>query len=254
MERLPQNKYEINTDRLSESVENITNMYIQAAENFLEEGDSLRNRINDFYSKRSETKQELLHFLEEKNEEEVSTCLKGVKNLTEDATKFIERMERLYEIQDVYASRRELEVQDRLATDEEYELGVYVDFLASQVREAVLIARKKGCVTFQSGFREKTERDQFIDFHNRNIVIPEKVLMYFHESSIEIKVETFEDRTTITLHPVGSQPIRLNKWKEVWNHVIEGLPMADGEIVPNAKSYRELSFFRNKQDFLRKKQ
>jgi len=79
----------------------------------------------------------------------------------------------------------------------------------------------------------------------------EEVFMEEEENYIP---ENSKDRTTITLHPVGSRPIRLSKWKEVWNHVIKGLPIADGEMVPNVKSYRELSFFRNKQDFLRKKQ
>lgn len=252
MERLPQNKHETSIDRLKDLSKHIADMYVQAAERYLEEGDSLRSRIIDYYSVRPETEQELLNVLGKKSEEEVSDYKKNVENFTKDPRRFIEQMEKLYEIQDVHRHRKELALQDRLATDEEYGLGAYIDVLEPHIRDAVLAARRKGYLTFQSGFKEKSERDQFMDFYNKNIIVPEGTLKYLRELSVEARIENFDDRTTLTLHPIGSDPIRLNQWKEIWKTLIEGLPQADPETVPNMKLYEEHLNFRRKQDSFRK--
>ncbi|MFA6297154.1 MAG: hypothetical protein WC629_01190 [Candidatus Paceibacterota bacterium] len=242
MERLTQNQ---------DSVERIADMYVQAAKQYLEEGDSLRSRIIDYYSGRPETEQELMNVLGNKNEEEISDYIQSIKNFTEDPVRFIEQMERLYELQDVHKRRIELALQDRLATYEEYKLGAYADVLESQVKDAVLTAQRKGYLTFQSGFREGNGRDQFMDFYNKNIVIPEETLKYLRDLSIEVRVNSFDDRTTLTLHPVGDNPVRLAQWKEVWDTLVESLPTADSETVQNMKLYKEYVDFRRKQDSLR---
>jgi hypothetical protein len=174
-----------------------------------------------------------------------------VADFTNDPSRFIERTEKLYELQDVHRRRKDLAPQDRPATDEEYGLGAYVDVLESHVRGAVLAARAKGYRTFQSGFREKTERDQFMDFHNRNVVVPESAVKYLQGKRIEVRVESFDDRTTLTLHPTGTDSIRLAEWREIWDTVIEALPVADPEVVPNAKLSGEHADFRTKQDLLK---
>ncbi|MEK7460332.1 MAG: hypothetical protein AAB628_02180 [Patescibacteria group bacterium] len=252
MEGFLQNRNGTNEHMLENSTEHIANMYVQAAERYLEEGDPLRSRIVDYYSARPETEQELLNVLGKKNEEEISKYVLDVEKFTEDQSRFIERMEKLHELQDVHRRRREYMLQDRQTTDEEYELGAYTDVLESQVREAVLGARRKGYLTFQSGFKEKSERDQFIDVYNKNIVIPEETLKYLQEHFIETRIENFDDRTTLTLHPFGNDPVRLAQWKEIWGTLIESLPPADSETVPNMKSNEEHADFRKKQDSLRK--
>ncbi len=247
-----QNESEARMRSLKETIGRIENMYVQAVELYLEEGDPLRDRILAYYSARPETEQELLTVLGNKNEDEISDYTSAVKGFTEDPTRFIERMEKLYELHSVHERRKDFAIKDRKATDEEYELGVYADVLESQVREAVFAAHKKGYLTFQSGFREKNERDQFMDFYNKNIVIPEKVLKYLQEKSIVAKIENFDDRTTLTLHPIGNSPIRLTEWKEIWNTIAEGLPPADPETVVDMKLYNEQVDFRERQDLLRK--
>lgn len=50
---------------IKESITQVANMYIQAAEQYLDEHDSLRDRIVNYYSNRAETQQELQHFFRE---------------------------------------------------------------------------------------------------------------------------------------------------------------------------------------------
>jgi len=251
MEGLLQDKHETSIDQLKGFAGHIANMYVQAAEKYLAEGDPLRTRIVEYYSARPETEQELLTVLDKKSEEEISAYIQTVRSFTEDQSRFIERMEKLYELQDVHKRRRDLITQDRPATDEEYELGAYVDVLEAHIRKAVLGARRKGYLTFQSGFREKTERDQFMDFYNKNITLPEEALKYLQEHSIEARVEHFDDRTTLTLHPVGNEPIRIAQWKEIWDTLIESLSPADPETVDDLKVTGEHEDFRRRQNSLR---
>jgi len=251
MEDFPQNKPETTIDKLEESAHHIAGMYIQAAEQYLTEEDPLRSRIIAYYT-RPETEQELLNVLG-KNEKEVLAYTQNIKNITENPLRFIEQMEKLYELQDTRNRRRKLVSQDRLATDEEYKLGTYIDVLESHIRDAVIAAQRKGYLTFQSGFKEKSERDQFMDFYNKEIVIPENILKYLQGQSVEIRIENFDDRTTLSLHPKGNDPIRLGKWKEIWDTLIDSLPPANSETVPNMKLYREHSDFRKKQDSLKNK-
>ena len=253
MERFLQNENKLNMEQLKEFARHIANMYVQAAKQHLKEGDPLRNRIIDYYSVRQETEQELLNILEKKNVQEISAYMQNVKDFTDNLSKFIEQMEKLYELQDVHKRRKELASQDRLATDEEYKLGAYADILESQVRNAVFAAQKKGYLTFQSGFREKSDRDQFMDFYNRNIFIPEEALRYMKEQSIEVKLENLDDRTTLTLNPIGTDTIRLVQWNEIWNRLINKLPLAESETVPNMKLTGEHVAFQRKQDSLRKR-
>lgn len=251
MEAPPLNIQESNPNRLKESAKLISDMYIEAAENYLEVEDPLKARIINYYSTRLETEQELLHVLGKKDENEISTYIQNIRDFTADKTRFIEKMEKLYELQDVHRRRRQYLTEDRIATEEEYKLGAYADVLESQVRDAVLAAQKKGYLTFQSGFKEKNDRDQFMDFYNKNISIPKETLEYLGKRSIEVRIDNFDDRTTLTLHPTGANPIRLSEWKEIWKSLINKLPPADTENVEKMKLPLEHADFRRKQDSIR---
>ncbi len=236
---------------LTETVEQVKNMYVEAAEKYLDEDDALRKIIIDFYSTREETEKELLNYLGKKNNDEIDEYLNAIKDFTDDQTRFVEKMEKMHELQTVHGRRREYNSVDRVASDEEYELGVYADVIEAQVREAVFDLHKKGYVTFQSGFRENSDRDQFMDFRNSNLVIPDKIIEKLKEVSVEIKIEYFDDRTTLTLHPISDKAIRLSEWKEIWNMLVTDLPPADSALAPKAKLVREHSLFREQQDNLR---
>lgn len=251
MERLPQNTSE-KGDRYKEYIERIKSVYIQAAERYLEEGDPLRSRIVAYYSGRLETENELRYFFDKKSEGELKDYIQEVKEFTGNPARFIERMEKLYELHDVHRLRRELETSSRAPTKEEYELGAYIDVLESQVKNAVLVLQKKGYRTFQSGFREQTMRDQFIDFYTKNIVVPETAQKYLKERGVEVQIESFDDRTTLTLHPVREGAIRLAEWKEMWDTLALALPVAGGETVSGARVTGEHANFRKKHDVLRK--
>lgn len=252
MESFKQTELIEDINYLKETARQIADMYIYAANKYLEDGDPFKTRIINYYSERQETEEDLLNFLGKKNEDERTDYIQNIKSFTEDSSRFIEQMEKMYELQDVHKRRRELDLQDRIATDVEYELGAYTDVIESQVKDAVVAAQKKGYLTFQSGFVEKNERDQFIDFYNKNIFIPEETLRYLREQFIDVDIENFDDRTTLVLHPTGNDPIRLTKWKEIWDAIIESLPQADPETVSNVKLTREHEDFRIKQDSLKK--
>lgn len=253
MEEFRQNKQEISPAQLKELAGVVARLYVQAAEQCLEEGDSLRDRIVRYYTARSETEQELANVLKAKNTQEVAEYVEAVKMLVEDPVRFIEHMEKIYELQDVRSRRRDLQLHPHIASEEEYGMGAYADVLEQQVRDAVLVARKKGYLTFQSGFQEKSERNQFMDFYNKNVVIPPGVREYLQKKSIEVDVKNFDDRTTIVLRPVArDHVVRLSEWKEIWDYVVDALPQADTGIVDNRKTYGEHAHFRIEQDALRK--
>ena len=73
------------------------------------------------------------------------------------------------------------------------------------------------------------------------------------EQSIEVKLENLDDRTTLTLNPIGTDTIRLVQWNEIWNRLINKLPLAESETVPNMKLTGEHVAFQRKQDSLRKR-
>ena len=250
MEKTVQYRHESNAGLLKEVVPQITDLFIQAAERHLDKEDPLRSRIIRYYSRPS-TKQELFHFLAQRNQEEILSYRDAVRQSANNASTFVERMEKLYELQDTRNRRRELATFSRPATDDEYKLGAYADVLESQVRDAVLAAQKKGYRTFQSGFSEKSDRDQFMDFYNRHLTIPESALNYARARSIQVTVEMLNDRTTLTLHPVGKDPIRLTEWKEIWDTFIQLLPLASPEMVPSMHPTGEHATFRKAQDGLR---
>jgi len=252
MERLPTVEQQLNINEIKEVARQIADMYLEAAKNYLDEGDLLKIRIANYYSERPETEQELINVLRKINESEIYDYVLNVKEFTGDPRRFIERMEKLYELQDVHNRRRQLATHDRIATDEEYELGVYADFIESQVRDAIFTLHDKGYRTFQSGFKEKNDRDQFIDFYNKNISVPEETLKYLKEKSVEIKIESFYDRTTLTLHPTRPDAVRLTEWKEIWDTLVKSLPKADNETVSDGKPPLEHLDFRRRQDLLRK--
>jgi hypothetical protein len=238
--------------QLKEFAKQVADLYVQAAGSYLSEDDPLRNRILDYYSNRPETEEELLTYLGKKNEQEIADYIKAVELFTKDPVRFIEKTEKLYELQDVHSRRGESQKSTRLATDEEYELGAYVDVLEWQVKDSVLVLQKKGYVTFQSGFRENNERDQFMDFYNKNVNFPSDAVDYLNKKQIEINVEHHDDRTTICLHVTGNQVVRLREWKEIWDYITNTLPQADKDMVDKINITGEHSDFRLKQDVLRK--
>lgn len=239
-----------NGPSIEESIERIKNACVQAAEQYLENGDVLKEKIIDYYANRPETDEELRTILGKYEGDNRESYVQSYEEYANNETAFIENMERFFDHVVMYKREKELAVKPEVATEQEYELGEYLDLIEPQVRDAVVNMQKKGYKTFQSGFSEKNRRDQFFDFYNANVEIPEVFIEKLKEKSIEVKVEKQDDRTTVTFHPTTAGAVRLAEWKEIMDAFVEALPDADEEMVPNIKKYSNHTNFRAMQDLL----
>ncbi len=254
MEGFPTNSLEAKAKPISieESIDRIKNACVQAAELYFEENDPLREKIIEYYKNRPETNIELGTILGKINEQELQSRVKSYEAYANDRTAFIEEMERFFDRVDMHKREKEIIVSPEVATDEEYELGTYFDSLEPQVQDAVRAIQKKGYETFQSGFSEKNKRDQFFDFYDRNIHIPERFVEKCREKGIEVTIEQFDDRTTVTFHPFNANAVRLSEWKETLDSFAESLPESDKQMAPNMKRYNNYHNFRTEQDNIKR--
>ena len=256
MEGFPQNLSETKEGVISieQSIDRVKTACVQAAEKYFEDGDPLKKKIIQYYQDRPETDKELETILGKISEEDREKRVESYEAYANNQTVFTEEMERFFDRVGMYKRQKELVVEPEPATEEEYELGTYFDYLEPQVRDAVREMQKKGYQTFQSGFDEKNKRDQFFDFYDRNILVSEAVIKKFKEKSIEVKIQKFDDRTTVTFHPLGSSPVRLAEWKELLEDFAKSLPETDKELVPNVKRYDNYNNFRATQDRIKNSQ
>jgi len=236
---------------IEEAVDRLRDLYVQASLRFLERDDPLRDRIIDYYCDRPQTHDEFVSVVKNKGDR-LDEYISSVESFTNDETQFVEKMQKFFQLRDTRADRRRLDENPPLTTDDEYELGVYADALEPQVRDAVFLAHRKGYKTFQSGFAERSDRNQFLDVYNRNVFISDDTRRnIFEKYFVKIKVENFNDRTTITLIPETSDPVRLTEWKTIWDDLVSQLPEADPELVADQKITGEHNEFRKIQDKLR---
>jgi hypothetical protein len=239
---------------LQKYIEEVKRIRVEAAEKYLPEGDPLRIKMIEYFSERPEVDQELRNYLSNLGDEEaMQDYIENLKRGTEDSEKYIADMEHTFEINSVYSSRRNLGKAPRLATDQEYEMGVYTDYLESQVRDAVPALWEKGYRTFQSGYGEKDIVRQYIDFSNEDITIPEDLEQYLEEKGVAITMSNEDDRTTLSLRPRSGKSLRLSEWKEIWDTVAEMLPEVDPKTAREIPPYSDATNFRNAQDALRLK-
>lgn len=134
---------------------------------------------------------------------------------------------RLYEQEGVEMEKR---LEDRLtknpaASEQELSAGVYKEALESQVADAIFILRRKGYNTFESGFGDKVNGEQYVGFDNpgvpttNSILSPEAIaeLKRYHVSAT---VEIGGDRLKISLLPEENM-FSLEEWKKIWLVVAE---------------------------------
>jgi len=231
--------------------EYVAGLYLGASEKFLKPEDPLRKRLDQYFSVNGSSRSELVGYFERNSSEEVYKSIEHAEVVSKDLVRFIEGWERFFEKQAVTTARWELYANPRLATEAEYEMGCYVEFLESQVRDAVLVLQNKGYKTFQSGFEEKEgRRGQFIDFYNKDIFVPDHIKNYLKEKGVSLEVTKGSNRTTLTLVP-PDRLVRLDEWKEVWDYVAGELPKAVTEMMDNALFYEDHTEFRILQDRLK---
>ncbi len=239
-----------NFDTVTEKVQNL---YIGLAEKYLPEKDPLRAQIISFYSDSGRLQSELQNVFSGLTRREIDAQIESAVQKLEDRTFFIEHYQKIFERTNVRNGIQQRTQEDPIATEEEYELGIYKEGLEAQVREACFSLEKKGYKTFESGFREKDgDRDQYIGMYNKEIAIPDSVTAYFAEKGFTLSVIQQDDRTQINIHPERADAVTLAEWKQIWNELAEKLPNVTGEDFNTVKKYSLHTEFRERQDALKR--
>lgn len=253
IERSEQHEELISEEELQQIINKIKNTYKEVVNDIFEDGDPFKQKIVDYFINRNDVNNEYTHILSNLPNAEKRQYADNLRDSLKDSGAFVSKMERYFATQDIYKSQKELKVNPRMATPEEYEMGVYSDFLEPQVKEAVFTLNKKGYKTFQSGYSEKDPRDQFIDVYNLDVEIPEDLNEVLFSYGVEARVENLDDRTTVTLHPIDAKKvIRQEEWKKIWDNFSKGLPEANSQLVENLKEPSLHHDFRRVQDLMRK--
>jgi hypothetical protein len=231
----------------------IQKLYIGLANEYLGDENILKKRIIDFYSDSDRLQGELQVVFKDLDEQGINKKIEEVKENFKDKTFFIEYHDKIFERIAVFQGIRKRMIEEPIATEEEYELGVYKEGLESQVRDAVCALHKKGYKTFESGFREKKDnRDQYIGMYNKKVSLPSSVINYFKEKQFTISVIKESDRTVINIHPENDNAVTVEDWKVIWDDLADKLPVAEEEDFDDVKIYGLHKRFRDRQNTLRK--
>ncbi len=247
-----QENSEVEQEKIKNVTERVQKLYIDLANKHLDEKSPLKAKIINYYSDFNRLQNELRIVFKDLNEDEINKKIEEVEEKLNDKTFFIEHYQKTFERTEVFNNIKYRMMENPLATQEEYDLGVYKEGLETQVRDACFLLQKKGYKTFESGFREKEDnRDQYIGMYNKNIDIPKSIVDYFEEKQFEISVIHHDDRTVINIHPENANAVTLDEWKTIWNDLAEKLPVAKEEDFSYNKKYSLHTSFRQRQDKLR---
>jgi hypothetical protein len=239
-------------EKMKNVTESVQKLYFELADKHLDEKSPLKEKIINFYSDFDRLQNELKVVFKGLSEGEISKKIEEVKERLNDKTFFVEHYQKIFERTEVFNGIKNRMMENPLATQEEYDLGVYKEGLETQVRDACFSLQKKGYKTFESGFREKEgNRDQYLGMYNKNIDVPESVTDYFKEKQFEISIIHHDDRTVINIHPENADAVTLDEWKKIWDELAEKLPVAKEEDFSKNKKYSLHTSFRERQDNLR---
>ncbi len=129
--------------------------------------------------------------------------------------------------------KRKLECQERPATLFELKMGCYIEQIEKQTRESLIILRKKGYNTLESGFHNKLTGSQFFHFGKSDFDSISKIDfedMNDWISGVEIRMEVRNESPKIVLTPITE--LNLGEWSEVLNAFAEKMPVIrDKEVV-----------------------
>ena len=233
-------------------------VFIEKAQEYLQDDDELRDAVVGFYSTTKEEAKNLDYFY--KPDKHLSIDAVHLKDfLSKEPEIFrdyfsnkIEKLQQLTERVRVWGEKEKSESINQIATELEYKLGVYRDALESQVADAVFTLGAKGYLSFESGFYRQggRERDQYMGFHNREIELPNQIVVDLGDRGFEIVLEEQEDRVLLIISPTQAEPVRLSAWKQIWDEVAEAMP----ENTENLEDIEEVNYnsrFRREQDELR---
>lgn len=241
-----------NNELIPQAVLKVQTTVIELANRHLEHGDPLHSYIVEYYSDTKKLEFELGNVLRGLDEARIDAYIAELKQKFSNPAYFIERFERMQERGAAKERMKERYEKDPLATPEEYDAGIYREGIESQVVDAVFELRKKGYDTFQSGFTEKDPRDQYIDFYNKEVTVPDELAEEIEALGFEITLLKLEDRTTIKLHPTEDTPVRLDTSKNIWDVFASKIPPAKKEGFRSVQTYELKKRFREIQDGLRR--
>lgn len=234
-------------------VEKVRDLYFDLAEKHLDPESRLRQQIVDFYSDSVRLEQELRNVFRGFTAEQIDRDIAEVEETLSNRTLFIEHYQKIFERTEARNNMR-IRAQERpLATDAEYQMGVYQEGLEQPVRDACFILSEKGYETFESGFSERTgDRSQHIGMYNQHVEVPTSITKQLRERGFSVSVAHESDRTSIVIQPEKMEVVTLDEWKEVWDEFARNMPETKPERLPGAKQYGLHTEFRSRQDVLRR--
>ena len=133
---------------------------------------------------------------------------------------------------------KERENQNPTPTQEELEMGCYIESIEPQVRAAVLNLRRKGYATYESGFHNfKGQKIGFEEKHLENFQLPENLIHELELKGIIVKINS--DSLAFSC----SRYLELEELKNIWNQIENILPDLQKPAEPcklrAAQSFRE---------------
>lgn len=139
------------------------------------------------------------------------------------------------QVNDYYELQRRVE-NDPLPTPDEIRMGAYVEEIEPQVRDAVMLMRKKGYNTMSSGFEGRQHEVQSIAFDGP-VSNSEAERLREHGFVVET---TLTGENTITFSP--DNPLDLKAMKDTWDWLAGTLPDLGGPAEPahhgNARAFQ----------------
>lgn len=162
-------------------------------------------------------------------------------------------LERQHEISANHKEVEERIMQNPLASEEEYSLGIYKEFIESQVREAVFKLHAKGYGVVGSGFDNPLRGTQSIMFDEHSALDLEvfrDVALKNLDGIKKIHLKMEEDRMKIILVPIDPM-MDLHEWKRVWDQFADSMPKSKRQAALNNNGAQG-NEFRERQDKMRR--
>ena len=133
---------------------------------------------------------------------------------------------------------KERKNQNPTPTQEELEMGCYIESIEPQVRAAVLNLRRKGYATYESGFHNfKGQKIGFEEKHLENFRLPKNLIHELELKGIIVKINS--DSLAFSC----SRYLELEELKNIWNQIENILPDLQKPAEPcklrAAQSFRE---------------
>ncbi len=147
----------------------------------------------------------------------------NLPTLTEAQQLNVKERDRAHLESEELLKKRQLE--NPVPTDDERRIGVYIEMIEPQMREALLVLTKKGYKAIDSGYdgRQFQNGVQYIGFEKE--MISTELLPLIQDAvnmdGIEVKME-FDTRDFLELVP--ERFLTIEEWKEVWKRVAGVFP------------------------------